>query len=660
MATGREEALKKAEKLLRQGKLDLAIAEYARIVDEQPRDWNTRNTLGDLFVRAAQTDKAAAQYMQIADHLMHEGFFPRAAALYKKILKIKPDDEAVQLNLGEISAKQGLLADAKTYFAAIANRRRARGDQAGADEMVVRLGSLDPSDIDARIMGARVLEQSGDAIAAAMRYRELHADLTQKGKPVEARAALREAVRLNPDDLEGRTELARGAVAEGDLDAAKPHLSRDIAGTDPTLLMALLEIELRAGEMESARALLSEMLATDESLGPRIMELAWSLGDGHPDAAFLCIDTSVDAALAEKNYMDAAALLQEFATRVPGQIASLLKLVEICVDGGLEAAMYETQAQLADAYLEAGQGAEARVIAEDLVAREPWEHAHIDRFRRSLVMLNVPDPDALIADRLSGQGPFVATDPFMPAESFDAPEPVLATDASPGQAFEAGAPHQADGEHAIAAAPESAAEIAESEAFEEIPEEPAPPPPPQPRPARRGGAVDIDLTQALAELQGMSSTPPPKKPAPPQNLDEVFNDFRSEVSKQAGAEDATENLKLAQTYLDMGMADEAIGALTTAARNPRHRFEAGAKLGRLYLKKNDLTHAIEWLERAAEAPAPGVNEARELLYDLGAILESSGETARALAVFLELQSDAGDYRDVPARVERLARVQAGG
>jgi len=658
LATGREESLKKAEKLLRQGKLDLAIAEYARVVEEQPRDWNTRNILGDLFVRAGQADKAAAQFMQIANHLMHEGFYPRAAAIYKKILKIKPDDEPVQLNLGEISAKQGLLHDAKAYFAAIAKRRAARGDKAGADEMIVRLGALDPADIGARVMGAKVLEQGGDVIAAAMRYRELHADLTQKGRLVEARAALREAVRLNPEDADGRADLARGAVAEGDLDAAKPHLSRDVAGTDPGLLMALLEIQLRAGEMDSAKALLSQMLATDESLGPKIMELAWTLGASHPDAAFLCIDTSVDAALADKNYMDAAALLQEFATRVPGQIASLLKLVEICVDGGLEAAMYETQAQLADAYLEAGQGAEARVIAEDLVAREPWEHAHIDRFRRSLVMLGVPDPDALIAERLSGQGPFIATDPFMPAESFDAPEGEAPTDAPAAETFEAGTPP--DVEEPIPATPEPQAETSGPDAFDENPEEPAPPPPPQPRPARRGGAVDIDLTQALAELQGMSSTPPPKKPATPQNLDEVFNDFRSEVSKQAGADDATDQLKLGQTYLDMGMTDEAIGALTTAARNPRHRFEAGTKLGRLYLKKNDLAHAIEWLERAAEAPAPGVNEARELLYDLGAILESSGETARALAVFLELQSDAGDYRDVAARIERLARVQAGG
>ena len=72
-----------------------------------------------------------------------------------------------------------------------------------------------------------------------------------------------------------------------------------------------------------------------------------------------------------------------------------------------------------------------------------------------------------------------------------------------------------------------------------------------------------------------------------------------------------------------------------------------------------MPHAIEWLERAVEAPAPGVSETCELLYDLGAILESAGETSRALAVFLELQADAAGYRDVAARIERLARVQTG-
>jgi hypothetical protein len=69
---------------------------------------------------------------------------------------------------------------------------------------------------------------------------------------------------------------------------------------------------------------------------------------------------------------------------------------------------------------------------------------------------------------------------------------------------------------------------------------------------------------------------------------------------------------------------------------------------------------VEWLERAAEAPAPTGDAGLALLYDLGATLESMGETARALAVFMELQADAGEYLDVAARVARLSRAQSGG
>ena len=642
MAIDREAALKKAEKLLRQGKLDGAIAEYLRIVEEQPRDWNARNALGDLYVRAAQPDKAVAQYSKIAEHLMHEGFFPRAAALFKKILKIKPDDESIQLNLGEISAKQGLLADAKGYFTAVANRRRTRGDRAGADDIVVRLGALDPSDFDARVMAARTLAQKGDAAAAALQYRAMHADLREKGRTAEALAALREAVRYNRDDLEGRAEIVKVAVAAGDLETARMYLDRRIAGDDPVLMMTFMELELRAGHLDQARELLSELLHRDRSLRTRIVELAWTLAPETPAAAFACIDVAVESELGAGNYMDAAAILQEFVTRVPGQIASLLKLVEISVDGGLEAIMYETQAQLADAYLESRQPAEARVIAEDLVAREPWEHAHIERFRRALVMLNVPDPDAMIADRLAGRGPFVATDPFMAPESFGEPEaPILRPWSVVGPKPEPAAPHQEPhAQHPPSPPPASpaalSASLPASPSASATGSAPASPAPSVTKAPTQGGRVDVDLTNVLEQLQG------------------------SKPSKQVGGEDASDHLALARSYLNRGMPDQAIFALQTAARAPVHRFEAASLLGRIYLQRNDLSHAILWLGLAAEAPAPGEDESRELLYDLGCTLETAGETARALAVFLELQVDAGEYRDVAMRVDRLARVQTGG
>ena len=100
MPFDREGTLRKAEKLFRQGRLDLAIVEYRAVIDDQPSDWNTANTLGDLYFRTGQVDRAIAEYTRIAEHLATEGFLPKAVALYKKILKIKPDEEARDVGAG--------------------------------------------------------------------------------------------------------------------------------------------------------------------------------------------------------------------------------------------------------------------------------------------------------------------------------------------------------------------------------------------------------------------------------------------------------------------------------------------------------------------------------------------------------------------------------
>lgn len=148
----------------------------------------------------------------------------------------------------------------------------------------------------------------------------------------------------------------------------------------------------------------------------------------------------------------------------------------------------------------------------------------------------------------------------------------------------------------------------------------------------------------------------PDRPEPP-DLDQVFRDFRDEVSRDSEASEAEQQFKLGLTYRDMGMADDAIRELSWAARSPRRRFEAASIVARLQRERGDLAAAIDWFERAAEAPAPSPEAGRDLLFDLGQALEASGESARALAVYLELRTDAGDFRDVSRRIERLSRAQ---
>src|SRR5256885_10506227 len=116
-----------------------------------------------------------------------------------------------------------------------------------------------------------------------------------------------------------------------------------------------------------------------------------------------------------------------------------MRLVEICVDGGLEATMYSAQAQLADAYIAAGAATEALFISEDLVAREPWDKSDLERFRRVLELSGEPDPDALIASRLSGESPFTSTEILLSggdASLFDEPAPIAEPEPPPAPAPE--------------------------------------------------------------------------------------------------------------------------------------------------------------------------------------------------------------------------------
>ena len=127
---------------------------------------------------------------------------------------------------------------------------------------------------------------------------------------------------------------------------------------------------------------------------------------------------------ARQDWASAAAALQEFVTRVPNHIPALMRLVEICVDGGLEATMYSAQAQLADAYIAGGLGRRGplhRRGSGGARAVGPDRTSSVSGARWSCSAS--PIPEALIAERLSGQSPFMTTDLFLDSHEFPSSSP---------------------------------------------------------------------------------------------------------------------------------------------------------------------------------------------------------------------------------------------
>jgi len=771
----RAATLKNAEKLLRQGKLDAAIAEYLRVVEDQPADWNTANLLGDLYARAGQADRAVEQFTRIADHLNEEGFLPKAAALYKKILKIKPDYEHALIQSAEIAASQGILAEARNYFNAVLERRAARGDQRGVAQIRIRLGTLDPGDYESRANAARARAQINDPAGAVRDLKDLASELADKGRQDDAIAvlreaatfgpddgevrerllaayiatgdfgkarecastadefkalaavleeqgradealqALRDAARVAPDDNELKAHLARAFVARGDMATAAEYLTLETAGDDPQLLMTVAEIQIRGGQVDDGLALLRRLVAEDPGRRDGVAMIGWNLAESSPDVGFSVAEVAAESAIAQSDYASAATVLQEFVTRVPYHVPALLRLIDLCVDGGLEATMYAAQAQLADAYIAAGAASEARVIAEDLVAREPWERSNVERFRKALELLGEPDPDAVIADRLSGQSPFMSTDfgslvedlPSVderPAEAPPAPveetppaalasespapaaePPALVEEAPPAQAKAPAAgpslpppppspgpknPLQQRSEHfeLSSNAIDLESILGEFETKPKPAPAPAAPsaPPAEARPTVAEN-VEVDLSIVLNDIKKAAATasvsaPQRNAPAPVQadSLDGVFEHLRGEAARKSALDAAEEDYKRGLAFRQSGLIDKSLEALKSASRAPKLRFQAASLLGRIYRDRGSIPEAIEWFERAAQAPAPTPEEGHQLLYELADLLETTGEVARALAICLELQADAGDFRDLPVRITRLSNVQSRG
>jgi tetratricopeptide (TPR) repeat protein len=657
VAFDRDGRLRNAEKLLGLGRYDAAIEEYQRVLEHTPDDWKTTNTLADLYLRAGRVDAATELLARIADHLAREGFLPRAEAFYKRILKVSPADEHALARLADLASKRGILVEVKDYLLLLAKAQQGRNDRRAATETLLRLGALDSGDVNIRIEAARAAAAGGDADLAAVELGRIVADLVADQRILEATTVLRQAVTIVPSDTalrerlcaallsagdadaaQGRLEAALGAYEEavgvapdlrdarvrlvrllartGECEKASAHLERLGTLNEPDLRLLQIELWLRDWRLVDARARLTELLDGGGIGDSEIAALQAALDVHGADVAWPVSELLADRDLVADDLSHATNRLKQFVARHPGHIGALVKLVEAAVDAGLSHDLTPAQEALADAYIAAGQGAAARVIAEDLVTRAPRNTRQHRRLESALRLVGDPTPVESVAA-------FVAM--------ASALEPDLNL------------------EEAVPKVPLARAEISTDTVVTGVPT------------GETAESHEIDLNEMLHQLKPVTgpSARPQKGPRmadnpDPSNLDDVFKDFREEVSRQTESDDAAQRYKVALTYRDMGMIDDAVRELEQAARSPRLRFDASALLARLLRDRGEVAHAIDWFERAAEAPAPTPEAGRQLLYELGAALEMSGENARALAVYLELQADAGEYRDTAARVARLS------
>src|SRR5712692_6243424 len=117
----KQKVLSAAEKFVQQGKLQNAIVEYEKVLKTDSKDLTVANTVGDLYARLGQNDKAVGCFKNVGDAYATQGFTVKAIAMYKKLTKIKANVESI-LKLAELYGQQGLYNDARAQYASVAEQ----------------------------------------------------------------------------------------------------------------------------------------------------------------------------------------------------------------------------------------------------------------------------------------------------------------------------------------------------------------------------------------------------------------------------------------------------------------------------------------------------------------------------------------------------------
>jgi len=613
MAVHREQSLQSAEKLLSRGKLDQALKEYLRVLEDHPKDIPTLNKVGDLYVRMNRPGESIPYFERIADFYSKDGFFLKAIAIYKKINKIDPARLEVYDRLADLYHKQGLVQDARSQYQVLADHYQKNNRIGDAIGVYKKMAGIDPSDLRIQVRLADLYRAANQKEQAVMQYGLIGSMLLKRGAHDEAAQVFQKALELSPDDVETQRNLVRSLLAQKNGTAAMAVLRAAPRTGESLGLMAEAQLEL--GERAEAVRTAEQALALDaDAETPRLFLSRLRIQEHAFDRALEAVAPLVLTAVTRREFARAAEFLEPILAADPSHLGALQKMASVLEAEGNRAAFAKVHVQL-------GQAVEARSPAE---ARDHYQRAQ------------EADPSNVeAAKRLQDIGAPPAAPP--PPET---------------------------------AAPEAEAPPEYQEFVLDL-EDSASIHAPQPKVP----SLDVDEEPASAAPLGFATEPepPPPPPAPPALPKEAADDgqvetliVEAEVFARYGlADKAIERLfALVRRRPDLLKARERLVELLAETRNPALPREAEA-LAEALSAAGQAEDARRVLQRAGlgggearpQPPAASLPQAVEVEFeefDLGHPVLPPAETPSAAPFTVETIDFGAPDAGPPPAIERLA------
>lgn len=367
MAMNRQAAIASAEKLVSKGKIEAAIKEYRKLLADNPNDASTLNRLGDLFVRLNQIDEATKLFAQIADRYTEDGFFVKAIAIYKKIIKLDPTRLAVYERLAGLYHRQGLVTEARTQYQVLVDYYQKHANPAAAIGVLQRMVELEPEDPSPHVKLAELYHSQNQGDRELAEYRTIADLMVRRGRVEEATQVFMKAIAAAPNDLAFITDAVLGLKDEGHTAAAARLLALAVEKNpqaEKIARLAGLGRRPAAAEVEpEPRVMTVNEVIAEPPAAERPMERTGArplpTPPAHPEGPVLSFDESlVEGALPPSPRLrppEVEALDEEFVLELPDEGMAPSTRVEPTPEmlrRGPESAWYEAEAPQVEFELE--------------------------------------------------------------------------------------------------------------------------------------------------------------------------------------------------------------------------------------------------------------------------------------------------------------------
>jgi tetratricopeptide (TPR) repeat protein len=276
MTFDKSKSLRAAEKYLELGKIPAAIKEYTQIVANEPDDFATINTLGDLHVRVGNQPAAISCFRRIAEHYREQDFGLKAIAVYKKIDRLQPRDTEIATNLADLYAKQDLVVEARAHYLAVADAYTRAGAKQEALEILRKIADLDPQNTDIRIKLAEGYLKEGMRPEAAACFTEAGQRLITRSAFDNALEVFGRSLEIRPADIASLKGVLAAHSGRGTADEAAEAIERLVA-SDPDnleLLSMLASAYVAAEDAPPAERATESLVAKESSAYLRYIDVA--------------------------------------------------------------------------------------------------------------------------------------------------------------------------------------------------------------------------------------------------------------------------------------------------------------------------------------------------------------------------------------------------